>query len=79
MIERHRAAPGDTLADWNPDLGLVPNWPEKGRYRKYSTAWDFIGYADEPQYPGQHRSRFPPQWTPYQCFLSRDWPDEVPK
>jgi hypothetical protein len=50
--------------------GVIPDFPEKGRYRVYSHSWNPTGYADEPQYAGQLPTRFPPEWTPFQCFIA---------
>lgn len=46
----------------------IPDFAEKGLYRQYDKAWRFVGYTAEPQYPGQQPTRFPPEWSPFDCF-----------
>lgn len=48
----------------------ITDFPEKGKYRRWTKSWEPDGWADEPQYAGRQPCRFPPEWSPIQCFLA---------
>jgi len=52
------------------ETGVIPDFPEKGKYRMWDKAWNPAGYADSPQYRGQQPMRFPPDWAPAMCFMA---------
>ena len=45
------------------------DFPNKGKFRVYSSDWSQTGWANSPQYPGQMPLTFPEGWTPFECFL----------
>lgn len=47
------------------------SFPNEGKYKQFDRGWNHVGWADEPQYPGQRPLRFPEEWTPLQCFLAK--------
>jgi hypothetical protein len=48
--------------------GVIPDFPECGLYRQWDEKWSPSGYAAYPHHKGQPPMRFPPHWTPLQCF-----------
>lgn len=44
-------------------------FPNKGKFRVYSSNWNPIGWGDLPTYPGQQPLRFPEDATPFECFI----------
>jgi len=53
---------------------MTPEW-KPGLFRAYDSEWNFLGYEDAPQYPGQVAERFPPDWSPVQCFMANGTPE----
>lgn len=62
------------MTDWAETMskGVMPDFPERGLYRQWDRNWNPIGYGPEPHHAGQPAVRFPPSWTPLQCFLAND-------
>jgi len=52
------------------ETGVIPDFPEKGKYRTWDKAWNPTGFTDDPQYPGQQTCRFPLDWSPAMCFMA---------
>lgn len=50
--------------------GAIPAFDGQGRYPAYDKHWNRVGLTDGPQYPGQLALRFPPEWSPFMCFMA---------
>ena len=68
-----------TDLDWAAAMrsGVIPDFPERGLYRQWDAHWNPTGYGPEPHHKGQLATRFPPHWTPAQCFLASKLKDQT--